>query len=256
MNVALGQTDAPFVLCLNPDARPRPDFVTRLLETFLRHSSLKVGAVTGRLSRLNNSASSIIDAAGMHLTMSWRHLDRGSSQIDRGQYRAAARVFGATGAASLFKREALDDVAVNGEVFLPEFHSYREDAELCFRLRERGWEVVYEPTAHALHGRVNLPKRRREMSTMVNYHSLKNRYLLRVYHQTMSNFFLTLLPTLIRDALIVAYVLTRERSSLEAYRWLWRHRHQMWARRRQIQGRRTLPARETNRWFFRSALPL
>jgi GT2 family glycosyltransferase len=185
----------------------------------------------------------------MRLTRTWRHLDRGSGEPDVGQYNVPERVFGATGAASLFRREALDDVAIAGEIFDERFHSFREDAELAFRLRERGWEILYEPEAVAEHRRFNLPARRSAMPAAVNYHSLKNRYLLRIYHQTAGNFLRTLLPTLARDVAALGYVLVSERTSLPAYRWLWRHRQELWQRRREIQGRRTVAAREINRWF-------
>ena len=99
----------------------------------------------------------LLDACGMRLAAAWRHLDRGSGEPDRGQLALPERVFGGTGAASLFRRAALDDVAVDGEVFDPRFHSFREDAELCFRLRERGWEVVYEPVAVCEHRRKSSP---------------------------------------------------------------------------------------------------
>jgi hypothetical protein len=72
---------------------------------------------------------------------------------------------------------------------------------------------------------------------------------LRIYHQTAGNFFRTLLPTLARDVAALGYVLLRERSSLTAYGWLWRHRRELLARRRTIQGRRTAGTREIDRWF-------
>ncbi len=198
-----------------------------------------------------------LDACGMRLTSGWRHLDRGSGEADRGQYAAAERVFGATGAASLFRRAALADVAWGaGEIFDPLFHSFREDAELAFRLCERGWEVLYEPAAVAFHRRFNLPERRAAMPPAVNFHSLKNRYLLRCYHQTARNFVLTLAPTLLRDAMALGYVVLRERSSLAAYAWLWRNRRTIAARRRQVAARRTAPAAALDRWFFRDGEPL
>jgi hypothetical protein len=94
------------------------------------------------------------------------------------------------------------------------------------------------------------------MPAWANLHSLKNRYLLRAYHQTARNAFVTLLPTLWRDLLALAAVLLRERSSLAAYGWLWRHRDRIRARRRLIQSRRTRPARELDAWFFRDGAPL
>jgi GT2 family glycosyltransferase len=260
MNAALARTRAPFVLTLNADARPGPDYVTRLLERARAHPGLRVGAVTGRLvrptMRTMDGQPRRLDACGMRLTRTWRHLDRGSGEVDRGQWSAPERVFGATGAASLFRRAALDDAAIDGEVFDPRFHSFREDAELCFRLRERGWEVLYEPAAVAEHRRFNLPEQRSGMPAAVNCHSLKNRYLLRIYHQTGGNFARTFLPTLARDLGALGYVLLRERSSLAAYGWLWRHRTELLHRRRAIQGRRTVPAREIDRWFAVPGEPL
>jgi GT2 family glycosyltransferase len=249
--LAAGASGGEWVLALNPDARPAPDYVTWLLARAAAHPGLAVGAVTGRLVREPpaDGGAPLLDACGMRLTRSWRHLDRGSGEPDDGRFGVAERVFGATGAASLFSRRALEDVAVGGEVFDSRFHSFREDAELAFRLRERAWEVLYEPAARAAHRRWSLPERRRALPPEVNRHSLKNRYLLRLYHQSAGNFWRTLPWALGRDLGALAYALAAERSSLPAYGWLWRHRREILARRRAIQARRTVPARELDRWF-------
>lgn len=257
MNAALAASRSPWVLALNADARPAPDYLTRLLARAEAHPDLRVGALIGRLLRpAAADGSRLLDACGMRLTRTWRHLDRGSGEPDRGQYQTPERVFGASGAAALYRREALDDAAVDGEVFDTRFHSFREDAELCFRLRERGWEVLYEPAALAEHRRRVLPERRAALPPEVNYHSLKNRYLLRLYHQTAANFLWTLPFTLARDLLALGSVLLRERSSLPAYAWLWRRRAELLARRRAIQGRRTAGWWEVERWFWTRGIDL
>lgn len=266
MNVALAQTAAPFVLLLNADAHPAPDYVARLLAHFASDADdaggggdagRRAGGATGRLVRPSAGAPErTLDACGMRLTLTWRHLDRGSGEPDRGQLAAPERVFGATGAASLFRRAALADCAVAGEVFDTAFHSFREDAELAFRLRERGWEIHYEPAAVAEHRRWNLPATRRSMPPLVNFHSLKNRYLLRLYHQSGPNLLLTLVPALARDLAALLYVLLREPSSFAAYRWLWRNRRAILARRRAVRARRTAGTWAVDRWFFQSGEPL
>ena len=252
-----------YVLSLNADAWVAPDYALRLIESLERftNSERPVGAVTGRLLRADadedrRTGSRRIDACGMALTRSWRHVDRGADQVDRGQYPATERVFGGSGAATLFLSAALRDAAVAGRVFDDDFHSYREDAELCFRLRERGWEVLYEPQARAVHGRVNLPRRRPQMSRDINFHSLKNRYLLQLYHRNLADAPRTLLATSIRELGILAYVLLREPSSLAVYVWLWRNRRPILKRRRLVRARRRVPARTTARWFGRASLPL
>lgn len=271
MNVALVKSRAPWVLTLNADARPSSEYLQHLLAladsrmpdglasraavdevTAVPGSSLRVGAVTGRLVRpAAADGTRRLDACGMRLTPAWRHHDRGSGTLDRGQFARPQRVFGGTGAATLWRREALLDVAIDGEVFDERFHSFREDAELCFRLRERRWELLYEPAAICEHRRVNLPSRRAAMPPEVNRHSLKNRYLLRAYHQTFRNLIWTLPFALFRDLQALVWVLLFERSSLPAYRWLWTHRRELLARRRAIRSRRTAGWWEVERWFLR-----
>ncbi len=283
MNAAIAATRSeegegpPWILTLNPDARPAPDSVDRLLaaaEAGEARTGRPVGAVTGRLVRMETEGAGAaepsrpgrLDACGMYLTPAWRHHDRGSGEVDRGQYDRPERVFGATGAASLFRREALEDVAFEPEpadgaepeleIFDARFHTFREDAELAFRLRERGWEVLYEPSARCEHRRFNLPTRRSAMPAMVNYHSLKNRYLLRAGHQTPGNALRTAPWALGRDLAALLYVLLRERSSLPAYRWLWRHRDEILERRRWLQSRRTVPPAAIDRWFRVRGIPI
>jgi GT2 family glycosyltransferase len=254
MNEALRHGCAPWALMLNPDAAPAPDYLDRLLaavaevEATTRH---RIGAATGRLMRTptGDGERPLLDACGMQLTFTWRHLDRGSGRADAGQFGRRALVFGATGAASLFRREAIDDVAIGGRAFDEWFHTWREDAELCFRLQERGWDVLYEPAARAVHRRLVVPGRRRKVSAATNFHSLKNRYLIRAYHQTPANMVATLPFSLYRDLLALGWVLLGERASLPAYGWLWRNRRALLERRRLIQARKT---RSIEGWFLRS----
>lgn len=255
MNAAFRAGDQPYFLTLNADARLAPDYVERLVARLESAGAPRAGAATGRLVRPGEPPT--LDACGFYLVRAWRHLDRGSGEPDRGQYAHAERVFGATGAATLWRRAAIDDVALApGEMFDPWFHTYREDAELCFRLCERDWAVLYEPAARAEHRRRVLPERRRRLSQLANRNSLRNRYLLRLYHQTAANFLATLPFTLVRDLGALAWVLAAERSSLPAYGWLLRHWRPILARRRAIQARRTAPAAALGRWFTRRALPL
>ena len=259
MNAAIAACAAPWVLALNPDARPRRDFLAQLLARAATSAGQRAGSLTGRLERPPADGPEQdrpwrLDACGMKLLRSWRHLDRGSGEEDRGQYRKAELVFGGTGAATLYRRVALLDVAFpDGEIFDPLFHSYREDAELAFRLQERGWTCIYEPEARACHRRSVVPAGRAKVSAFINYHSLKNRYLLRAYHQSAGNFLRTLAPTLLRDLGALFWVLLRERSSLPAYAWLWQNRREILARRRYLFGRRTAGAEV---FFWRESLPL
>ena len=53
-----------------------------------------------------------------------------------------------TGAAMLLRRTAITKVGFFNEVFSP---GYYEDVELCDRMRDHGWQVLFTPAARVLH---------------------------------------------------------------------------------------------------------
>lgn len=55
------------------------------------------------------------------------------------------------GAALLCRREALDAVATPGGPFDEGFFMYSEELDLCRRIQQAGWRIVYEPTALVIH---------------------------------------------------------------------------------------------------------
>jgi hypothetical protein len=93
------------------------------------------------------------------------------------------------------------------------------------------------------------PEARRELPPDVNMHSVKNRFLLRVKNEGPYLALRNLPFELARDLVVVLAALTIERTSLPAFRWLWRNRQRVLARRREIQRRRKVSDRELARWF-------
>jgi hypothetical protein len=77
-----------------------------------------------------------------------------------------------------------------------------------------------------------------------------------VLHESVPTLLVTAVPALAREIGILAYVLLRERASLAAYAWVWRHRRRLLARRRLLRSRRTERASEIAGWFWRDARPL
>ncbi len=124
----------------------------------------RVAVLTPRLMRAAGpdlAPTQMLDAAGMMVTRSGRHFDRGAGTTDTVACGRSAWVFGGTGAAALYRRRALDDVAYpESEFFAETFFAYREDAELAWRLQLRGWRCLYVPEAMASHRR-GFPTRRR-----------------------------------------------------------------------------------------------
>ena len=236
MNLGIGISSGRYVLALNPDCRLEPDFAAVLTGRLDRRPD--VGFASGRLLRAEGaglSPTAWLDSTGIYRTATGRHFDRGSGEPADGRYTAEEEVFGASGAAGFYRREALESARIMTGVFDSDFFLYREDADLSWRLQNLGWKCLYVPAAVGYHRRRNLPERRRRMPALVNFHSVKNRFLLRINNQSPADFASTLVPTLARDAVVLGACLTIERSSLPAYTRLWRNRRRLWAKRREIQ---------------------
>ena len=159
VNQAVRTTDARLLWLLNPDCEVRPGAFTALLETLDRHADCAIAA-----PQLLNADGSVQASARGEPT-AWtglfgRHtlLTRffPSSGIARRNLPAAdlvasgvesAPVDWVMGAAMLIRREPFD--LVGG--FDERYFLYWEDADLCRRLRDRGWTTRYVPAARVPH---------------------------------------------------------------------------------------------------------
>jgi GT2 family glycosyltransferase len=245
---------AEWVLVLNADVVLAPDFLERLVEAGSDPRCARVGALTGKVLRAEGVALSptdVLDTVGIWMTRTGRHFDLGGGEKDTGRYDRPAEVFGVSGCLAFYRVAALLDVRISTGFFDDDFFLYREDVDLAWRLRGRGWTARCVPRARAWHRRRNLPERRREMSRISNLHSVKNRFLLRINNAGRLHLRTTCAGTFLRDALVVGGVLTFERSSVPGLRWLAENRRRLLGKRREIQGRRTVPDRDLLRWFTR-----
>jgi GT2 family glycosyltransferase len=241
-NLAIqASADADWVLTLNPDVLMEAGFVRNLLDA--GSADPTVGAVCGKLLSIAPGFEPLdqsrIDSAGIYFTPNMRHFDRGWYEPDSRRYDCAAYVFGASAAAALYRREMIDDIAVDGDFFDPDFFVYREDADVAWRAQLMGWRCLYEPSAVAHHVRTVTPANRRTLPGFINMHSVKNRFLMRVKNATSGLYRRYWLPMTLRDLVVMGGSIFWEPSSLPAF---WRvakclpravkQRRQIMARRR------------------------
>lgn len=245
-NRLIAASRGAYYLCLNPDAVLSPTYVERLVAAL--EAAPAAGSATGRLLRLDTPA--VLDSTGIVMTRDQRHLDRGADEPAPERFDTAPEdIFGPSGAAALYRRSMLDDVAVQGEVFDEDFFAYREDADLAWRARVQGWSSLYVPTAEAWHRRRVTPERRRDLPKAVNRYSVRNRFLLRLKNQSGREALRFLWPTLRRDLQVVGYVLLREHSSLPGLLDVLRLTPRMWRKRNAIARKRRATPTEVARWF-------
>jgi GT2 family glycosyltransferase len=222
-----------YVLFLNPDTILRPAFIEELVRALDPRPD--AASASGKLLRMDGKT---VDSTGIIMLREQRHLDRGAGEPDIGQFETPGDIFGPSGAAAIYRRRALDEAAINGQYFDEDFFAYREDADLAWRCRLMGWNSIYVPSAVAQHRRRVTPERRATLSKVINYHSVKNRFLLRINNMTWSLYRRDFWKITKRDAAVIGYVALREWSSIRAFFYVMRHLPRLVRKRGMIQAKR------------------
>jgi GT2 family glycosyltransferase len=251
-NQAIAAAHNPdWVLTLNPDVRLPPNFITALLAS--ARSAPEAGSVCGKLlsasAAFEVSSPPLLDSTGICFTRTFRHFDRGNRTPDNGKFDRPEDVFGGTGAACLYRKTMIDDVSIAGEFFDSDFFAYREDADVAWRAQLLGWKCLYTPQAVALHVRTVVPEVRRQLSPLINMHSVKNRWLMRIKNTTPDLYRRYWFPVTVRDLAVVIGCLLREWSSLPAFPRLLRLRKKAFAKRREIMHRKRASDAYIAAWF-------
>jgi len=147
-NQGIRATDCKFVLLVNSDARLNAQAFQALCDCMERNERCGVagcrlidasGAEVVNTRHFLTPLNQALELAGINLKRTHRaKLDRNLSDCT---------VDWIDGACLLLRRSALDEVGTFDE----RFFMYSEDEDLCFRLRQRGWQVCFCGGGTALH---------------------------------------------------------------------------------------------------------
>ncbi|MEO8659759.1 MAG: glycosyltransferase family 2 protein [Bryobacteraceae bacterium] len=250
-NQAIRLTSGDWVLTLNPDVLLMPNFIGALLEAGELHPD--IGTLCGKLLTITPNydipEKPLVDSTGIYFTPTLRHLDRGSQEVDNGHFLKHEYVFGATAAAALYRRDMIDDIAIDDEFFDSDFFVYREDADVAWRAQLMGWRCLYTPHARGYHVRSVLPGNRRALPPVINMHSVKNRFLLRMKNMTGDLYRRNWFSITMRDLVVLGCCLVREQSSLQAFPFIVKNWKTVIAKRREIMRRRRVSDEYIASWF-------
>lgn len=143
VNAGIRHSRSKYVVLLNSDTLPRPDWLKSLVETIER-SPASIGCLASKMLQMRHPE--LIDDAGDTLSWYGSARKRGAGQ-SASIYNREEEVFSACAGAALYRRTFLDEV---GE-FDEGFSSYLEDVDLGLRGRLWGYRCLYVPTAEILH---------------------------------------------------------------------------------------------------------
>ena len=138
-NLGLRHARGLYPVLLDNDTRTHSGWLRALVEA--ADAEPKAGAVCSKLILMGNP--SVLNGAGLLLFDDGFGVCRGWLEKDGGQYEQREEVFAGPGNGLLLRRAALAEVGLLDRVFF----AYYDDADLCWRMRLRGWRVIYEPRA-------------------------------------------------------------------------------------------------------------
>jgi GT2 family glycosyltransferase len=222
INAGLAATSGPAVLLLNADCVLAPGFIAAARP---RLDEPRVGSVAPLLLRASGMGepdrTDTVDAAGMTIDRRGKNSLVGHGE-PRAQHERPREVFGGDGACVLYRREALNAVAVGAEVLDEDMALWASDADLAWRVRNAGWRCVYEPQAVAWHVRFYSPGNRPLVAPEHRRLQFRNRLLMLAKNESGRGFVMNAPFILGYEVLALGHALLRERTLLRGYVEAWR----------------------------------
>ena len=160
-NLAVREVPAntEMVVFLNPDTILPPDYLAKALAILRARPEAAVVAgilegydfTSGNAGGNATNANGRYDSTGVFRAWYGRWYDRDQGRLLTEVKRPATLVPALCGALLCCRWQALRPFWP--DIFAPEFFLYKEDIELCLRLRLAGLKILFTPELHAYHGR-------------------------------------------------------------------------------------------------------
>jgi len=167
---------ADYIFMANNDIKVDPFAVAELVKAAVENPD--AGAVGSKIYFMDKP--DIIQSAGVEINrekLLGQH--RGAREKDDGKFDTMEPVDSLMGCALLFRSKALEEVG-----FLDtRFHFYHEETDLCLRIGENGWKILFVPKSKIYHrsGYGMIERRVRNI-----YYSRRNHFLLWKKHPYIS----------------------------------------------------------------------
>lgn len=142
VNVGIKASRTKYVILLNNDTEPEPDYVKELVAVMER--SPKIFSASSKMIQLHHREL-MDDAGDMYSLLGWAY-QRGVGQKSSG-YTRPCRVFAACAGAAIYRRAVFEEIGGFDEAHF----AYLEDIDVGYRARIFGYDNVYCPSAVVYH---------------------------------------------------------------------------------------------------------
>jgi len=146
----LAQVEADYYVLLNSDVEVPANWIKPVID--LMESDPSIAAAQPKIKwQKDKSQFEYAGAAGGFLDIHGYPFCRGrifdTVEADNGQYNDAIEIFWASGAALFIKSKAWKEVGGLD----PDFFAHMEEIDLCWRLKNLGYKIMYAPGAEVYH---------------------------------------------------------------------------------------------------------
>ena len=250
-----------------------PDFIKNAAVVLNKDS--QIGAVQAKIFQMELYSAAdrgkivftkIIDTAGFSIYKSRRVVNWGHGDEDGEQFNIQKDIFAVEGAVPIFRRSALEDCKMDGQIIDPDFRAgsfgYGDDLDLAWRMRLFGWKEVLAPNVIAYHDRSttkNIAKsrfehltriaRRRQISIQKRRLDWRNVRFTIIKNDYIINLLKDLPQILCREAAVLAYSILFEPAVLLEIPVFFKFLPKMMRKRKIIMKRAKAGSKEMRRWF-------
>lgn len=159
-NQGIKAASGNWIFTLDCDTILKRNFLPVVIQT-IENLPFHIGMLQ---SKILNPDKKTIYSTGIHLSYLRRFYDIGKGKNDNGQFNTSKYIFGACSAASLYKRDMLEEIKEGTGYFDERFLFLVEDVDLSWRAQRKGWKALYNPEAVCFHwgNSSNLDKKLRQ----------------------------------------------------------------------------------------------
>lgn len=201
-NIGYKEAKGKYILFLNNDTYVEKDFLNELVSVL--EQDIKIGGAQSKILVMEKRDT--LDSVGSFFTSTGFLYHYGALKKNSKKYDKQINIFSAKGACMIFKREVLEEVQVNGELFDGRYFAYFEETDMCHRVWLAGYKIVFVPSSIIYHKMGGTSTKLD--NAFVQYHSFKNR--INSYTKNLSpRKIITILPLhlLIVEVIAVLFIL-------------------------------------------------
>ena len=239
-NLAAKASRGEFLAFLDNDAFVTPDWLSNIIREM--HSDKCIGVAQSKL--LREDCPDLVDGVGAFISPAGLLVERDglSRGNHRGQWNRVEEIFSAKGASMTVRKS----VFCKAGGFDPDFFMYNEEPDLCWRVWDLGYKVMFIPTSIVFHKAGGSITAR--TSVRRYFHGTKN-YIIMISKNMPSRDLLIAIPIQLGVwTLLIGYLVSRRKTqeAMAVLRGLlWPIRHIKLVVRKRLN--RKIPRRSTNR---------